>query len=259
VDCDPAAQSCGVGNVCSTLTPFSEDAGVCVAGCNSDLDCEDGGEVCSTCERICELPGTTTAGIGDPCVQATDCPAGSTCINEEGFFRNGYCTQPCAQGVAAASACGCPSGSACDSLRHFGLFCLQTCGTVGAACGQSGYICQPYGNGNSCLPACQILTSGSFSFDSCLIYASNLSCDASTGICNPLPDGGSDAGPGDAGTDGGPVDVVADGGGVTVPDAGNGGGPSSSGHSGSCATGTGGTGALWGLVGLVALLRRRRD
>jgi uncharacterized protein (TIGR03382 family) len=260
--CDSSAPTgCGTSSVCSDDTVFSADAGACVAGCTGDSDCGDGG-VCLTCERICEPAGKPSATIGDACVQSTDCPSGGTCIgaaDDDGFFPNGYCTQSCTLGADPSSTCGCPAGSACDAIgRPRSDVCLQTCTTVGAPCGQSGYVCQPVANGNACLPGCMVFSDPGFTLDFCSFeYRSPNACNVDSGVCTVPVDGGVDAGANN-GDGGAVVDAGEDAGPTTEPDGGSNTGPSSSGHSSGCSTAGGGLGAMWGVAGLAMLRRRRR-
>ncbi len=265
VACDAAdAGSCGSGDVCSSQTPFSSgNTGACVVGCLDDHDCT-GGNVCSTCQEQCIPAGSSSAKIGDACTQSTDCPSGATCFTSPGFLMEGYCTEACVAG-GTDTACACPAGSACSQFGFTSgsVTCLQACPTIGAACGQSGFVCQPgSGQGNVCVTPCQVVNFGGGTFDTCAVFSPLFNCDTNTGVCDVLSDGGildagSDVGRQDSGVEAMP-DAGDDAG---AEDAGSGDGGSSAGsRSSGCSTSPGAPApdVLLGLVGLIALVRRRR-
>jgi len=261
VACDAAdAGSCAAGDVCSSQTPFSGSQGVCVVGCLDDHDCT-GGSVCSTCEQQCIPAGNANAKIGDTCAQSTDCPSGATCFASPGFLMQGYCTEACVTG-GADPACGCPGGSVCSQFgfTNGSVTCLQSCPTVGASCGQSGFVCQPgSGQGNVCLTPCQVVSNGGGSFDTCTLFSPQFNCNTKTGVCSiPFPDGGVlDAGMDGGAQDSGP-DAIPDAGDDAGMNAGSDGGSTSGSRQSGCATSPGAPDVLLGLVGLMALVRRRR-
>ncbi|MFT3843027.1 MAG: protease pro-enzyme activation domain-containing protein [Myxococcaceae bacterium] len=206
------AGSCAVGTVCTSGSIFSQgDAGVCVEGCASAVDCaaSDAGPVCSLCAQTCVQQGNDTNKIGGQCQADTDCPSGEFCYSGRGF--SSYCTLPCTQGVSAQDACSCPAGSTCGSIGAFQktYLCLETCGYAGdPSCGRTDIVCQEQDAGSPvCLPPCQVLTFGGQTFDTCNFLGSDYACDLDSGICGgpvapPPMDAGVDAGV-DAGIDAG--------------------------------------------------------
>jgi MYXO-CTERM domain-containing protein len=269
IGCDPLdAGSCASGTICSGQTIFSAigdvstSGGVCVVGCLADRDCT-AGSVCSTCEEECIVQGNSQATIGGACAQSTDCPSGGTCFTSPGFLMEGYCTQACVVGTTD-TACSCPGGSVCSQLgfNSSSVACLQSCPTIGEACGQSGFLCQPgSGQGSVCVSSCQVVNFGGGSFDTCGVFSPNFSCNTDSGVCafadGGEPDAGIDAGPSLDSGDSGVTETIDAG-----IDAGGGlGGPGKSGSRSSGCSSSPGTAApdvFLGIVGLIALVRRRR-
>ena len=278
IGCDPnGANVCPLETVCSQDTLFSTDGGACAPGCSSDADCADAGQVCSTCEALCVTPGRSGSAIGSACSESTDCPNGATCTGGRGFTGN-YCTQACVLDDPQSAACGCPAGSVCGEVGFVNKTteCLASC-TTASECRQ-GYLCQPIVGGNSaCLPACQIVTRGGQTIDTCSEYGSQEACDTTSGVCQVV-----DAGPTDAGVDGGNGDAgsgtdagldagdggsggidsgIADSGPTQIPDSGSARGSGDGGQgtiTSGCSTSRGAPDALWGLLALAALIWRRR-
>ncbi len=271
IGCDPDnANVCPLGLVCSQATLFSTDGGVCAPGCSSNADCADAGEVCSTCQALCVAPGRSGSAIGSACDDSSECPNGAVCTGGRNFSGN-YCTQACDLGDAQTAACGCPAGSVCGEVGFINKTteCLASC-TADNQCRQ-GYVCQPISGGTSaCLPACQLVTRGGQTLDTCTEYGPGEACNTTSGACQVLdggvPDGGSAVDAGDAGSgavagDGGlgAIDSgIADSG---IADSGAAFGGSDGGRgtiTSGCSTGSSGPGPLCGLLGLAALIRRRR-
>ena len=164
---------CTAGDYCA---PFNgSDAGFCQVGCNADSDCTSV-QVCNQCSHTCITPGKAGAAIGDACVHRADCQTGGFCLSENfSGLPGGYCSAQCTAG--ATGACGCPSGSICESNSGF---CFETC-TVSTQTGcRTGYVCDPStqtGNADTgiCLPNCNDLGG------QCL--GTNQTCDTTSGIC----------------------------------------------------------------------------
>jgi len=172
-DLSTSTNPCPTGNYCA---PFSgSDAGFCQVGCNADTDCTSP-QVCNLCSHTCIAPGKADAGIGDSCTRRSDCQTGGFCLSESfSGLPGGYCSAQCSAGVSGA--CGCPTGSVCESNSGF---CFETC-TVSTQTGcRSGYVCDPStqtGNADTgiCLPNCNDLGGQCLGLDQ--------TCDANTGLC----------------------------------------------------------------------------
>lgn len=120
-------------------------------GCGTALDC--GCDVGFDCESdVCVL------GVGNPCTETADCPAGAECqMESELGWTGGYCTLSCVSSE-------CPTGSHCD-----GESCVKSC-TESSECREPDYGCFDSNNDGS--TECAPLGSGAGAVgDACTSYA----------------------------------------------------------------------------------------
>lgn len=204
--CEPGAatSACAPGTTCQAVAGLGN---VCRPGCESDTDCASG-RICSPCFKRCISAGKAGARMGDACTTSADCPAGGFCFTEDQGFAGGTCSAFC---DPEAAGCGCGTGGAC--IGYVGSdesFCAGACDLATHTGCREGYVCDDDGHGRGfCTPPCDLpgFTCG------------DLTCDPTSGLCLPAPDGGSTVdGGSQSGGDGGsdPVDAgpisVSDGG-----------------------------------------------
>ena len=118
--------------------------------CTSDGDCTGlgTGAFCYTSSSKCALPGNCSAGgicgkhtkgkstakVGDPCKDDTECPNNGTCFTESSStsgaigvdYHNGYCAIPNCTFSKTLTEYACDSGSACHAL-YYGGVCFKKC------------------------------------------------------------------------------------------------------------------------------------
>ncbi len=156
--CDPtvtdARQCPRAGYGCSTNFMFS---GMCVGGCFDASDCGAANE--------CDLAGgpvgagacfAPSAGVGDPCVDASTCPMGGLCQSEAGAgWPEGACITTGCDPIANS---GCMGDAQCiTSTSAFGStdYCIDGCATT-ADC-RAGYECRASSSNADrlgCFPTC---------------------------------------------------------------------------------------------------------
>jgi hypothetical protein len=150
------------------------DRGLCLALCQTALDCHQTGAVClpiaqGSETRACVVPAAqepdpnapgTGVPIGSECSGDEDC-AGGVCLSAEGNafglgggFPGGYCSVPCTNNCAAGAVC---VGTSADN-RH----CLKACspGPLGGDCGERPELsCNAFSDDPTrgfCLPDCNL-------------------------------------------------------------------------------------------------------
>jgi hypothetical protein len=122
--------------------------GFCLGGCTADTDCPAGNK-CQKDQGICLTTVTPpTKALGAPCTTAdngsTTTPAACNClINQAAMATQGFCTQTCIVGSAAAA---CPAGYLCDSQEPLQVTDPNTGATL------TGFATQNAGISGLCLP-----------------------------------------------------------------------------------------------------------
>ncbi len=193
--------------------------------------CTDGTTVCpakTACSAGSCVPGNPDGGQGAPCLTPVDCQPALTCFGGQfSLFLNGYCAAECGAGFPA-----CAKGTLCDNVAMTGQFCVTACD---GGCADPNTVCQPQpGTGRLCLPPCQVQAD-------CDTLAPGSSCDAATGICLFLPDGGMPDSGSTSGSSSGSSTASSTSSSSTS--SGGSGGSSGSATSGSSSGGTGSSGA----------------
>ena len=206
-DCRIGSGDCRSGSdagyVCTNLVV--DDAGtsadVCIGQCSQDIDCPTGFS-CRRCDGMCIPNQNSTAQIGDPCTDTSQCGKGETCIAINGS-TTGVCSQSC------ATVCGaCPSGTTCHPIGGSGdLYCLRDC--VTGTC-PSGDQCEQLSTGNGCVPGCQsnseCLVGDVCSGGECVTPAPDAGCtpcSVDAGVPPPSDGGSGGGGGGGGGSSGG--------------------------------------------------------
>lgn len=85
--------------------------------------------------------GPSAGDIGNACTADTDCGTMGMCLNDPGFFPNGYCSAICDPTAAMDT---CPTGSLCQDFGGGQAFCVLTCDssvTTRQCNGRMGYGC----------------------------------------------------------------------------------------------------------------------
>ncbi|MEM1415445.1 MAG: hypothetical protein AAGH15_11110 [Myxococcota bacterium] len=139
LDCDPEAPGNGICRDGWRCAPLTAGGGVCVTGCQTDLDCISAGArpVCNPETFRCERDGDPDSRTGDPCRGDVECEPGGRCQRETDAFdlpdgevilwEDGYCFgPPCASDdeCAGASICG---GGRSEVWTRFVDTCLVGC------------------------------------------------------------------------------------------------------------------------------------
>jgi hypothetical protein len=169
--CGAGHGPCGRGYLCVP----TDGVTVCLPGCLTDDDCDDGQPVCNTITGRCEGARHRPGAVGAACAVAGDCASG-LCLSDadsEGAFPGGTCLADC---TADGERQPCPGGGVCTGVDEDGgktFICLGGC-TTSVDC-RPEYACSAQPGASSpgvCLPRCT-----HFACDP------GTSCDASIGLC----------------------------------------------------------------------------
>ncbi len=190
--CGFDASAAQPGAVCAfTQVPDEAvgDRGLCLALCQTALDCHETGAICiptaqGSDTRTCVVPVAqepapgTGVPIGKACSEDADC-AGGVCLSSEtdalglgGGFPGGYCSAPCTG--------SCTAGAVCVGTSDDNQHCMKACtpGAVADCADRPEFVCNPLRQGGFCRADCQL---GGDCGDRV--------CNPSNGLCAEAPPG----------------------------------------------------------------------
>ncbi len=144
----------------STISP--QPSSTTLQGCVSDADCIEGSPTCSP------------AGICVPCLEDTDCPGGTTCLQASRDEEN-RCVE------CTASEVACPDGLLCVQER-----CVECDPDSNQGCEEGHCAVQPFTTGGDTEPSCvECLTDDDCETGACLLQRC-VTCDPSSNAGCPL-------------------------------------------------------------------------